>query len=291
VAALEMPPAPAATVGEGVTVQSDGVVLADSVTRLGSLAAGKIVVSGSHGGVYAAYITAQAGARGVVFNDAAVGRDAAGIAGLHYLDALGLPGVAVSYRSAAIGDAGDTLENGILSFVNRSALRLGCRAGQLARAGVECLAEARVLSIAPPPCGESRTQVIERMQPPRVWALDSVSLVEDTDAADVLLTGSHGALLGGRPETALKKQALAVVYNDAGGGPDGRGRTRLNALQARGIAAATVYAASARIGDGRSTYNDGRLSAFNETAASLGAQLGMTTKHFVARIVDRAGSR
>ncbi len=75
----------------------------------------------------------------------------------------------------------------------------------------------------------------------------------------IVVTGSHGGLLGGKPETALKYDALAALFNDAGIGIDEAGTTRLAALDARGIAAATVAADSARIGDARSTYEDGIL--------------------------------
>ena len=32
----------------------------------------------------------------------------------------------------------------------------------------------------------------------------------------IVVTGSHGGLLGGKPETALKYDALAALFNDAG---------------------------------------------------------------------------
>ena len=86
------------------------------------------------------------------------------------------------------------------------------------------------------------------------------------------MTGSHGGLLGGKPETALKYPALAALFNDAGIGIDEAGVTRLQALDARGIAAATVAAASARIGDARSTFEDGIVSRVNCCAAAIGAQ-------------------
>jgi len=274
--------------GEGVSVDEEtATVLADSVTRIATEATGGVVATGSHGGVYPAYLIARAGARGAIFNDAAVGREAAGIAGLAYLDSLGLPAVAVSYRSAQIGTAEETIDCGVITFANRAARRLGCRQGQSARS---CIARMAVHPISHHDgvhFRETRTLILEEVNRRRVWALDSVSLVSDSDRGDVLITGSHGALLGGREETALKKEAHAVVYNDAGGGPDERGRTRLRPLEERGIAAATVYAASARIGDGRSTYETGKISSLNRVAALMGAYEGMTTKAFVRLLLER----
>ena len=98
----------------------------------------------------------------------------------------------------------------------------------------------------------------------------------------IVVTGSHGGLLGGRPETALKYDVLGALYNDAGIGKDDAGISRLPALDARGIAAATVSAASARIGDARSAYEDGIVSWVNNRAAALGLREGISARDFVA---------
>ncbi|MBV8777342.1 MAG: hypothetical protein JO258_09120 [Alphaproteobacteria bacterium] len=74
-------------------------------------------------------------------------------------------------------------------------------------------------------------------------------LPEHKDA--IVVTGSHGGLLGGKPETALKYDVAGALYNDAGLGIDEAGVSRLPALDRRGIPAATVAASSARIGDAR----------------------------------------
>jgi len=118
-----------------------------------------------------------------------------------------------------------------------------------------------------------------------VLALDSASLVEAQDVGAVVLTGSHGALLGGRPETAMKVAVFAAVFNDADRGIDDCGISRLPALDARNIAGATVSAWSARIGDGLSTYRDGMVTALNETAARCGGEIGIPAAELVARLV------
>ena len=97
-----------------------------------------------------------------------------------------------------------------------------------------------------------------------------------------MLTGSHGGLLGGRPETALKYDVRAAFYNDAGIGIDEAGVSRLPALDERGIAAVTVSAATARIGEARSTYEDGILSRVNRHAAAFGLAPGMPARDAVA---------
>jgi hypothetical protein len=97
--------------------------------------------------------------------------------------------------------------------------------------------------------------------------------------------------LGGKPETALKYDALAALFNDAGIGVDDAGVTRLSALDARGIAAATVAANTARIGDARSTYEDGIVSRVNARAAALGIAPRVSAREFVAIVRTAAAAR
>src|SRR3954471_17387577 len=90
------------------------VLIADSITRVGDEAKGAVVVNGSHGGVYAAYVAAKLGVAAAIFNDAGIGREEAGIAGLDYLAQLGIPGAAVSHMTARIGDGADMMARGVV---------------------------------------------------------------------------------------------------------------------------------------------------------------------------------
>jgi hypothetical protein len=133
--------------------------------------------------------------------------------------------------------------------------------------------------------GESRSRVASTGHRD-VWAMDSVSLAEDTDRRKVVVTGSHGGLLGGRPgDGVLAMDVFAALFSDAGGGKEDAGCARLPILDARGIAAATVSAFSARIGDGRSTYDTGVLSRVNDVARRLELKEGMSARAAVARLV------
>ena len=118
-----------------------------------------------------------------------------------------------------------------------------------------------------------------------VWALDSVSLTTSADDGAVLMTGSHGNLLGGVPSTAVKSAPLFAVYNDAGAREEAYGWSRLSALDLRGIGGATVAAASARIGDGRSTFYDGVITHLNDNAIMLGGRVGMRARELVDLIL------
>ena len=92
--------------------------------------AGRIVVSGSHGGLSSGRFALQAAAALVAFNDAGVGKDGAGIAGLALLEEAGRAACAVSHASARIGVAASSLADGVISHVNAQAHALGLRPGQ-----------------------------------------------------------------------------------------------------------------------------------------------------------------
>jgi len=265
---------------EGALPALPPILTADSITRVVAEAADAVVVNGSHGGVYAAYLAAKLRVAATIFNDAGVGRDRAGIAGLDYLATFGIPAAAVGHDSARIGDGADMMVRGRITHVNAPAQMLGCRPGMACRDAADCLQKAAPNSREPPTEREGAFLLVA--DPPAVWALDSASLVGVEHVGTIVVTGSHGGLLGGRPDTALKYDALAALFNDAGIGIDEAGVTRLPALDDRGIVAGTVAAASARIGDARSTFEDGILSQINPRAAALGIAPGMTARDFVA---------
>jgi uncharacterized protein YunC (DUF1805 family) len=256
------------------------IVVADSITRVGADGAGAVVINASHGGVYAAYCAAKLGAAAAIFNDAGVGRDEAGIGGLGYLQDLGIPAATIGHNTARIGDGADMLARGVVTHANALAQALGCRPGMACREAAAALQRAEPSHGAPPPALEAAFLLDEG--PPPLWALDSNSLVAPEHHDAIVVTGSHGGLLGGRAETALKHDVRAAFYNDAGIGIDEAGVSRLPALDARGIPAATVAADSARIGDARSTWEDGVLSRVNARAAALGLAPGMTAREAIA---------
>jgi len=247
---------------------------------------GMAVLSGSHGGIYAAYLAARTRALAIVLHDAGVGRENAGIACIGYCQALGMACATVDYRSARIGDAADMLARGRISFVNNAATAAGCQPGMSAPDALAALQGAPAWRADPPAYeeGQGEIVVVEGREP--VIYLDSASMAGPGHTGRILAIGSHGALLGGDPAAALRTDARAALYNDAGIGIDGAGITRLPALDARGIAAVTVSAASARIGDGRSTLLDGIISAVNEHAGANGAREHMPATQWVTALLD-----
>lgn len=113
--------------------------IVDSITELQPADAGCIVLSGSHGGLSSARYALAVRPLLSVFNDAGVGREEAGIAGLALLQAEGLAACAVSHTSARIGLAASTWTDGIVSHANPLAQALGVRPGQGVREQIEPL--------------------------------------------------------------------------------------------------------------------------------------------------------
>jgi hypothetical protein len=219
---------------------------AESVTELGADVRGAVLVAGSHGGRIAAYLGAMGGAHALILNDAGVGLDGAGIAGLELLESIGMAAATVSHMSARIGDGRDSLARGVISHHNTRAAAVGVEIGMPAREAAERMTRAAPPNGAPSPYAEGRWRVGHAGRH-EIWALDSVGKLEATDDGRILVIGSHGALHGGRPDSALNRHgdpvaALAVAFHDAGLGIDGIGITRLPELERRGIPAVTVAA-------------------------------------------------
>jgi hypothetical protein len=261
------------------------VLVADSITQLAAMHRGQVVVAGSHGGVFCGYKAAAGGLRGVILNDAGVGRDKAGIGALAYLDRLGVAAACVSHLSARIGDGADMAARGRISHLNRRAAALGCAVGQACQAAAAAMLEGPAFVGNAPPYAEGRYMLRQRPGEPLVVGCDSASLVEAEDVGRIVITASHGATLPGSPGYALKAKALAGVFNDAGLGADSCGIRRLSLLDAMGIAGVTVSHDSARIGDARSAWRTGQLSFVNAEAARLGATRGLALKDFVRQVI------
>ena len=258
------------------------IIAVDSVTKLPDQIIGRVLVAGSHGGVYPAYLAAKSQVRGIILNDAGGGKDDAGFASLTYLEVLGIPAATCSHVSACIGDGRDMLRRGKISRVNKVAAKLGCLVCQGVAEAAELMRAAKWFEIKAPAYEESRVCLSMGDGEPIVWGIDSASLVRPEDEGQIIVTGSHGGLLGGDIAAAIRVPAAACAFNDAGVGADGVGITRLAALDTRGIAAVTVDCMSARIGDANSMWDSGEISYVNEKAKACGINPGQTLQAFAA---------
>ncbi len=251
--------------------------------------AGAVIVSGSYGGKYNAFNAAKWGIRGVIMNDAGIGAADAGIIGLSYLDEIGLAAATADAQTCHIGDGDHTLAHGVISHVNASAAALGCTRGQSASACAALMMTAQIPPSAPPPITEG-TRVVLRDVPgePLLVCADSVGMVCPEDTGRIVITASHAALPGGRPDTLIPPGIHAVFFSDAGVGLDGAGIARLGHLDGLGIIAGTTSAESAPIGDARALYRDGILSHLTSSALESGGVVGMHLRAFIDILLERA---
>ncbi|MEM7695052.1 MAG: hypothetical protein AAF318_11415 [Pseudomonadota bacterium] len=241
-------------------------ILAHTVTKLAG-ARGHVVICGSHGGTYAGEAAAAAGVAAILLNDAGIGKNRAGVAGLAILEQHGIAAAAISHASCRIGNADSAAATGVLSTVNAPARALGVREGDAALTAAETLAAAAPPSATITMGEEHRT---ERMiAGRRLVLIDSVSLVRPEDEGALVISGSHGGLVGDDPASAGRADAFLFAYNDAGLGAEEAGAARLPVLEGRGIAAVTVSHESAEIGLAHETFH-GLISRANPHALALG---------------------
>lgn len=261
--------------------QSD-IVIVDSVTKFSPADLGRVAIAASHGGAYAGYLAARSGVRGVILHDAGVGKDQAGITALPYLDELGIGCATIDYKTARIGDGQSMADTGVISHVNQAAAAAGCLVGQSAMDCALAMQAIRIRGGEVPGYNEARFVLRDTSGQPKVIGCDSTSLVQADDVGDIVVTASHGDLLKESPSWGERPNVLAAIFNDAGSDNP----TRLPDLDTRAIAGATVSTETARIGDARSTYEDGIISHINETARARGAHIRMNCRDFVQQMID-----
>lgn len=255
------------------------VLVFDSVSKLPPEAKGAVIVGGSNAAVYATYFSAKAGARAAIHHDCGIGRDEAGVRGLRWADDHGMAMAAVATDSARVGDSADMLQRGIISRANRIATMRGVLKGQTVKEAVE------LLRSAPWPHADVEAPFEGRTFLHGFLCIDSLLLATPEDASLVVATGSHGGTPAAGMTSAFRPRL--ALFNDAGFGVDGAGAASLPILDSEGIAAATVSAESACIGDGVSTLTQGNISAVNGAAHRLGARVGMTALKVAHTVAER----
>jgi hypothetical protein len=265
------------------------IVTVASCSNLRDEHRGHVAVSGSYGGRYNAYNAAKWPARAVIMNDAGIGKDDAGIVGLEFLDRINMAAATADAMTCHIGDGDDMLAHGVISHVNKTAAALGCKIGQSVRDCAELMRSATPPTEMPPAISDGARYILRDGKRGLVCA-DSIGMIVPEDAGKIVVTASHGALSGGRPDSAVAPDVYACFFSDGGvgGGKDGAGIARLAPLDTRNIPAGAVSADSAPIGDARALYNDGVLSHINRTAERAGARPGMPLKTFVKMLTAAA---
>lgn len=119
--------------------------LVDSISFVTEEDTGAVIVCASHGGASSGEYASKYRLGLVVFNDAGVGKDEAGIQALTLLDRHGVASCTVSHTTARIGDVLDQWENGVISHVNALA-ESSIQPGMRVPAAVEAWAAANMAS-------------------------------------------------------------------------------------------------------------------------------------------------
>ncbi|WP_108666158.1 hypothetical protein [Euzebya rosea] len=235
-----------------------------------------VVVAASYIGVLPARLMAPHRPRAVIGHDGGIGKDAAGIQGLYYLEALGIPAVAADGASAELGNGQDLYDEGIVSRVNILAEQCGVTRGMP-------VAEAARLLLTTDPSDTEvgtkvRREVVETSPTGRqVVVTDSIIFArpEDRDR-NVLVTAGHTGRSGA--SFLLEFRPWGFICSDGGGGKNDSGTAGLAIVEEHGLAGASVSALTAAIGDARSSYDDGIIAACNEPARRRGVTVGMPAK-------------
>lgn len=244
---------------------------------------GDVIVNASYSGVLCARMVMSARPRAAIGLDCAIGKDGAGIAGLWYYEALGVPAAATDTLTAEMGNGTDLYDNGIVSRVNDAAQRLGIAPGMRVRDVAEAF---KTGALKPARFDPARRLVIETNPQGRsIVCTDSIAfaLPEDRER-NVLCTAGHT----GRSVVDYFRQfrPWAFICSDGGIGKNQSGISALQDVEADGIAGASVDALTARMGDGQSTYFDGVISAANRVAQAKGVRVGQTAREAAALLLN-----
>ncbi len=237
---------------------------------------GDLVINASYSGVLCAKMVIAAKPRCVIGLDCAIGKDGAGVAGLAFYEALGIPAAAADVMTAEMGNGNDLYEEGVISRVNEAAERLGIKPGLTVKNAAAALLDGSRQATTWDP---ARREVIETDPATgrSIVATDSIAfaLPEDRDR-NVLCTAGHT----GRSVVGYFRdyRPWAFICSDGGVGKNNSGISALDDVTGDGIPGASVDALTARMGDGHSTYFDGVISAVNAPAAAKGVKVGQRAR-------------
>ncbi len=253
---------------------SGRIVVSDSISYgAGRIGPEDVLLVASYSGVASFIHGLRRGVKAIIGHDAGIGKEEAGISGLRFAQAHGVPAAAVRADTAALSN-GASMRTAVISRCNEAALALGVREGQDALDAARCLLAAPAgKSVDVTDAFSNSIHEVFRSLRGAIYASTSSFVFKEKMPDDVLCIASHTGRVFA--ESILTLMPRAAIANDAGMGLAKSGIAGLAILQDAGVCAAAVAAMSARIGDGLSTYHDGMISALNDLAHSCGARVGM----------------
>ena len=245
-----------------------------------------VCVNSSYCGVLPARFIAEHRPRAAIGMDCGVGPEGSAIAGLWYLEALGIPAAVADVMTAHLGDGVHLYNHGVVSFANQLALDCGVTPGMAVRDAAAALLNSEPVEAT---ASEITNRTVMETAPDGrcVLATDSIAFgtTEDTDR-NVLVTAGHT----GRSAVPYLRRCrpFGFICSDGGRGLDDSGMAGLYIVEAEGLAGATVDARRARMGSGLSHYHDGIISAANAHAAAAGVEIGMLCSQAASLLLNRA---
>jgi hypothetical protein len=276
------------------------VILLDSLGDLQPDNTSPILVCGSHCGDNGAFARKlkNCHVKAVFLNNAGIGKNQAGISGLKHYEAENILACAVDYNSAEIGVARDTWESGIVSHTNTLAHDAGIQIGdsvKVAVAKAENYLSQRSVNqknkdnyfLVQENNESSKTvaakkQIQTQINGVSITVTDSITFLNDKNAGDIVVCGSHGGASAGH--YAQKLRLKTVFFNDAGIGKNNAGIKSLDSLNDAGIVACTVDNMSAEIFNGQDTLDNGIITVCNQLAKAINIKEKMTVKEAIANL-------
>ncbi|MGI9623976.1 MAG: hypothetical protein ACR2PK_14160 [Acidimicrobiales bacterium] len=244
-----------------------------------------VCVNSSYCGVLPARFIAEVAPRGAIGMDCGIGPEGSAIAGLWYLEALGIPGAVADVMTAHLGNGVHLYENGVISFLNQPAADCGVMAGMSVK-------DAALVLLEQDPVGASASEITNRTvmetspDGRHVIATDSIAFGTDEDTGrNVLVTAGHT----GRSAVPYLRRTSpwGFVCSDGGRGMDDSGMAGLEIVESDGLAGATADARKARMGSGLSHYHDGVISAANGPARERGVLVDMPVPEAASLLLKR----
>jgi len=281
------------TVSENQAMLPKSVILLDSLGDLKPDNTSPILVCGSHcgGNGDLAQHVRNCHVKAVFLNNAGVGKNQAGIRELTNYDAKNVIACAVDNYSAEIGSACDTYESGVISHLSVQADLTGIQVGDSVKEAITKIISHGLPAEQGEVFGSSdkkekseglKKQMRAEIDGVGVTVTDSITFLNESNAGDIVVCGSHGGLSAGN--YAKKYHVKAVFFNDAGIGKNSAGIKSLKLLSDVGIPACTVDCMSAEIFNGQDVLDNGIISVCNQRAENSGIKERLTVKEAVKYI-------
>ncbi len=259
------------------------VMLMDSARYCDERNTGDVVIAASYCGVLPVRLIAPHHPRGVIAHDVGIAADGSGVAGLWYLEAIGIPAASVAAESAELGQGRDMYDAGVISRVNILAERCGVEPGMAVRDAAELLAT------RDPGNREATTKVRRETktsdgQGHSIVVTDSIVFALPEDSENVLVTAGHTGKTGAVFIEAVSPRGF--ICADGGPAKNGSGTSGLAALDESGLPGACYDVSTAAMGDAFDAWERGSISAANELARARGVRPGQTVRTAAALLLD-----